>query len=54
MTLLSAAQITSMRATADLALPDTVVISRRSVARCLSSVLGSGFSSMIRLMLAPM
>ena len=32
MTLLSSAQITAMRATADLALPDTVVISRRTVA----------------------
>ena len=32
MTLLSSAQITSMRTTADLALPDTVVISRRTTA----------------------
>lgn len=31
MTLLSPAQITAMRTTADLALPDTVVISRRTV-----------------------
>jgi len=31
-TLLSSAQITAMRTTADLALPDTVVISRRTVA----------------------